>query len=151
MTKIKTQGQDLGISTEVAGIQRIANQSPKPDHALRNELACRSIKTEAQESYHFECPHSPNPDLDWSIDPFHIVQFDSFPPASSSGFSPEEQEFLSHTDSVIVRKIASDISAKLGQSKTANDCLVGLRGPMSPLIVAIKASVESLASHRPLV
>lgn len=91
-------------------------------------------------AYHFKRPHSPNPDLNWPIDPFHIVQLDTFPPASSGGLSPEEQEFLSHTYSVVVRQITSDISAKFRQSKAADDCLVGLRGAVAPLIFAIKAS-----------
>lgn len=138
--EVKAQGQDLGIDTDGAGISTIANRSPESDHALGGKSACRFINSKAHGSYHFKRPHSPNPDLDWPIDPFDIVQLDSFPPASSGGFSPEEQEFLSHTYSVVVRQITSYISAKFGQSKAADNCLVGLRGAVAPLISAIKAS-----------
>jgi len=93
-------------------------------------------------TYHFQRPDPPNPDLDWTFHSFYIIQINPFPPATTGRFPPEKKKFLGHADGVVVRQITSNVSAKLGQSKTADDCLVGLRGTMSPLVLAIKSTAQ---------
>jgi hypothetical protein len=75
---------------------------------------------------------------------FYVVQINTFPPATARRFSPEEKELLSHANSIIIRKITSNVSAKLGESQTADDCLVGFWSPVSPLVLAIESTAQDV-------
>lgn len=61
------------------------------------------------ETYHFKRPDSSNPDLQFALDAFDVGELNAFPPASSCGFPPEEQQLLRHTDSVSGR-LTLDVS-----------------------------------------
>jgi hypothetical protein len=93
-----------------------------------------------EKTYHFERPHPANPDLDLTINTLNIVKVHTLPPAAASGLSPEQQEFLGHADSIVVRKITTDVGTKLGQSQTADHRLVRLWGAVAPVILAIKTT-----------
>lgn len=58
-------------------------------------------------TYHLQSPDSPYPDFQLALNPSNVVQLNAFPPASASRFSPEEKQFLRHSDSVTVGKIVS--------------------------------------------
>lgn len=42
-----------------------------------------------QESYHFEGPDPPNPDLDLALNTLNLVEVHTLPPAAASRLSPE--------------------------------------------------------------
>lgn len=91
-------------------------------------------------SYHFQSPDPPNPNLDLAFHSFYVVQINTFPPATTGRFSPEEKKFLSHADGIVIRKITSNVGAKLGKGKTADDCFVRLRSSVPPLVFAIEST-----------
>lgn len=69
-------------------------------------LSCES-------TYHLERPYPPYPHLQLALDAPHVIQFDALPPASPSGFPPEEKQFLRHADSIAVRQVVTlDVSSK---------------------------------------
>lgn len=60
---------------------------------------------------HLKRPHSANPHLELAFDAFNIVQLDTLPPAASSGFSPEEEQLLRHSDGIAAHFVASNVTA----------------------------------------
>lgn len=144
-TKVEAEDQDLGIDTKCRSknIARIDHRSPI---TLWGEVSNQYEDNELYVPYHFQRPDSPNPDLDLAFHSFYIVQINPFPPATTGGFPPKEQEFLSHADGIVVRQITSNVSAKLGEGKTADDRLVRLRGSVSPLILAIEPTAQKIST-----
>ena len=96
-----------------------------------------------QKSYHFESPDPPNPDLDLALNTLKPVEVHTLPPAAASRLSPEQQELLSHADSIVVGKITTNVGAKLGQSQTADHRLVRLWGSVSPVIIAVESTGQN--------
>lgn len=91
--------------------------------------------------YHLERPDSSYPHLELAFHTPDIVKLNTFPPASTGRFPPEEQELLSHTDGIAVGKvIAFDVGPEACKSNTANHSLVGLAGTVTPVIVVIEAT-----------
>jgi hypothetical protein len=62
-------------------------------------------------AYHFKRPHTPYPHLELARYTIHIVELDTFPPASPSWLPPEKQELLCHTHHVAAGEIAFDVGA----------------------------------------
>jgi hypothetical protein len=94
-------------------------------------------------SYHFQRPNSPYPHLELALDTSDIVKFNAFPPAAASGFPPEKEQLLRHSDSVAVSKIvALDVSPQTCECDTADDGLVGLTGTVTPAIIVIETTVQ---------
>lgn len=98
-------------------------------------------------TYHLQCPYAPNPDLDLTINALHIIKLNTLPPAAAGRLAPEQKELLGHAHSIVVRQVASDISAEFSQGKTANDCLVGLSGTVAPLIFAVKPTASHISRY----
>lgn len=91
------------------------------------------MKMICEDSYHFKCPNTSDPNLELALNSLDALEIDTFPPATSCRFSPEEEEFLSHTDSVTARWIVSfDICTKFCQCDTAYDSLVWLTSSVAP-------------------
>jgi hypothetical protein len=92
-------------------------------------------------TYHFQGPHSSNPDLQSSINALDVIKVNTFPPATTGRLSPEEQKLLSHTDSVVVEIVATlDIGPQTSQSNAADDGLVGLTSAMTPSVLMVEAT-----------
>ena len=91
------------------------------------------------ETYHLEGPDSADPNLECAVNAFDILKINAFPPASASGFAPEQQQLLRHTDGVGVG-VAANIGAQTSQSDTANDGLVRLSSTVTPGVVMVEAA-----------
>lgn len=97
---------------------------------------------------HLKRPHPPDPHLELAFHPLDILQLNSLPPASPGRLAPEEQEFLSHAHCIIVPKVVTaDVATKPCKCETADDSLSGLASTMTPLVLVVEASEETLASH----
>ena len=59
------------------------------------------------QTYHFKRPDSPYPYLQLAFDASDIFKLDTFPPAATSRFPPEEQQLLRHSDRVAVGKVVA--------------------------------------------
>lgn len=95
------------------------------------------------ETYHFERPDTPDPDLQLAWYTIDILKFDSFPPASPCRLAPEEEKLLSHSNNIGVGHfITLDVGTKSSESNAADDSLVGFICPVTPAIVMIEASVH---------
>lgn len=91
---------------------------------------------------HLQRPHSADPDLELALDAFDIVQLDTLPPASSSGFPPEEEQLLRHADGVVAHFVASNVAAQPSEGQTADDGLVRLASSVTPLVVVVEATTQ---------
>lgn len=119
----------------------VRSRSGKED-SLADSIRAR----ESREPYHFQRPHTANPDLDRTFHALHILQLDPFPPAPPRRFPPEQEKLLRHPHGIGIGQIPSDIRAELGQRQTANNRFVGLGGSMAPLILAIKSTAQQTMS-----
>jgi hypothetical protein len=92
-------------------------------------------------TYHFQRPNSPYPYLQLALDTSNVVKLDTLPPAAASGFPPEEEQLLRHSDSVAVRKIvALDVRPQTRERDTADNGLVRLASTVAPSIVMVEAA-----------
>jgi hypothetical protein len=92
-------------------------------------------------TYHFQCPDPPYPHLELAFDTSDIVKFDTFPPAAASGFPPEEEQLLRHSDGVAVSKVVTlNVRSQACKSNAANDGFVGLAGAVTPSVVVVEAT-----------
>lgn len=99
-------------------------------------------------AYHLKRPDPSYPDLELAFYTPDIVKLNTFPPASSSRFPPEQQELLSHANSVTVGNVvALDVGAQACKSNTANDSLVRLSSAMAPKVVVVETTGTRLALH----
>jgi hypothetical protein len=96
------------------------------------------------ESYHFQSPYTSDPDLDQSFDALHIIELNTLPPASSSRLPPEKKKLLGHTNCIVVGQVTANVGAELGKGETANNCFVGLRSTVAPLVFTIKSSMQNV-------
>jgi hypothetical protein len=104
---------------------------------LVKDRTCRAI------SYHFKCPHSPYPHFQLALDASDVVELDTLPPASASGFPPEEEQLLGHSDSITVGEVvALDVGPQACECNTADDGLVGFAGAVTPAVVVVEATAR---------
>lgn len=68
------------------------------------------ILTQANDA-HLKGPYPSDPDLKLAFNACNVLELDTFPPATSSGLTPEEEKLLGHTNSVSAHLVASDIAA----------------------------------------
>lgn len=90
---------------------------------------------------HLERPHPSDPHFERPVYPFDVVQLDAFPPATTSGLSPEEEKFLCHAYGVTAHLIAADVAAKPGEGQAADYRFVGFTGAMTPAVIVIEAAL----------
>lgn len=96
-------------------------------------------------SYHLQGPYTSDPDLDWALNAFNVIKLDALPPAAAGRLAPEQKKLLGHSNGIVVGQVSSDIGAEFSQGKTANDCLVGLCGAVTPLIFAVKSTARRIS------
>ena len=114
---------------------------------LCSELAPLLIHLSNADKYthHLEGPNSPDPHLELPFHAPHVVELDTFPPAPSRGFPPEEQQLLRHAHCVAVGEvIALDVGPQTGQRNAADNSLVGLTGTVPPLVIVVKTTARML-------
>lgn len=96
---------------------------------------------------HLQCPHSADPDFKLALDAFDIVQLNTLPPASSSGFPPEEEQLLRHADGIAAHFVASNVAAQPSEGQTADDGLVRLTSSVAPLVVVVETTAKQLLAN----
>ena len=97
-------------------------------------------------TYHLERPDSSNPDLELAFYTPDVVKFNAFPPAAASWFPPEQQQLLSHADSVAVGQIVSfDIGPQARESDAADNGFIGFSGAVAPVVIVVEAATPLLA------
>src|SRR3954452_7699945 len=95
-------------------------------------------------SHHFQSPYTSDPDLDLSFGALHIIELNALPPASPSRLPPEQKKLLGHTNCIVVGQVSADVGAELGKGETADNCFVGLRGSVAPLVLTVESSVSDV-------
>jgi len=110
-------------------------------------LATHRIREFRERTYHLERPNPPNPNLQPSLHPLHILQIDTLPPTPSRRLPPEKQQFLRHADGVAVGDAfaAFDVGAEAGESEAADDGFLGLAGTVAPAVIVVESAVFGLA------
>lgn len=97
-------------------------------------------------TYHLERPNPSNPDLELAFYTPDIVKLNTFPPATASWFPPEQQQLLSHADSVAVGQIISfDIGPQARKSNAADNGFIGFSSAVAPVVIVIEAATPLLA------
>ncbi|CAF3642287.1 unnamed protein product [Fusarium graminearum] len=94
---------------------------------------------------HLKGPYPSDPDLEFALNASNVLELNALPPASASGFAPEEEKLLGHANSVGTHLVASDIAAQTGKCQTANDSLVGLTSTVAPSVVVVETTYNRSA------
>ena len=92
--------------------------------------------------YHLKRPNPPNPNLQLALHALNTINLNTLPPASSSWFSPEEEQLLCHADGVAGEVVAADVCSQTCKCNTADDRLVWLVGAVAPSVVVVKAAAR---------
>ena len=101
----------------------------------------RTSSDDKWDTYHLQCPDSPDPHLEFTFNTPDIVELYTLPPASSSRFPPEEEELLRHTYRVAVGQVVTfDVSSQACQCNATDDSLVRFSSSVSPLIIMVEAA-----------
>jgi hypothetical protein len=125
-----------------------ANESLLSTNSLqRSCFMCTTPSTKSNNT-HLQRPHSPNPYLELALDTLDVFQLNALPPAPPGRFSPEEEQLLSHANSVVAHFVAANVAAQPSQCKTANDGLVRFACSVTPAIIVVEASVGYKISKR---
>lgn len=95
-------------------------------------------------SHHFQSPYTSDPDLDLSFDALHIIELNTLPPASPSRLPPEQKKLLGHTNCIVVGQVSADVGAQLGKGETADNCFIGLRCTVAPLVLTVESSISNV-------
>ena len=99
-------------------------------------------------TYHFERPDPPDPNFQLALYAFHVLEFDTLPPASTSRLPPEKKQLLGHTNSIAVREVvALDVGSEPCQCNATDDRFIGLASAVSPFIVMVETTDIMLANH----
>jgi hypothetical protein len=132
----------IGGSDAAFETSRVNRETPPRSRKDTPHVAGALTKALAKaDNAHFERPDSPYPHLELAFDTSNVVELNTFPPAAASGFPPEEEQLLRHTNSVAISKIVTlNVRSQACKGDAANDGFVRLAGTMAPSVVVVEAA-----------